>query len=571
MASKQVHFEIYTRRGPKSGWHLSDAETSRETAVKRAEALFEAGEAKGVKVVKETYTEATGEFLSITIFEKGDTADFGRERIKAPAELPCFHPRDLYSIHARSVIARLLADFLTRERITATELMHRADAVERLDAAGTVRQHAIQKAAIAHAGSTNQDVQEIVKKLNDLTDRAVARVYQDHRAGNFPDLAKFSLAQIAKALRGNEDGGYYLAAAIARRLAPLKGWGEKLELLLDLMDHLPAEEEDRELCLSTIDAFVAEMLEGRAALGDLLGRQRNTGDALVLLVDLFRGSMNQEGECGRGVLLLAAEFARNKLPNARRAIVLRVLSELKSVRRLIPDGLEEEVQLCRRMASKMVLGVGDSLSLEEITEAFRIRSKRFVTPDVIETLLQSAADPGEQLEKLILLEENVVGADNKRQLATFVTPLITAHQTEVFFVDGKDHIIRRLTRVAELQTRVRHSGFQDTNKRQISEGLDALAVRMEEKAAFFDLIEKKDLPAPDKAIALLRLVSQHVLTEGELSKRAKVRALKIIRRQGFAEDLAGFGADAQKKAAELMELMRKAGIQHSAGGAVFAA
>ena len=48
-------------------------------------------------------------------------------------------------------MSRLLTDFLSRNRVTITELIHRADMLEKLEATGTVYQHAIQKVAVAQA------------------------------------------------------------------------------------------------------------------------------------------------------------------------------------------------------------------------------------------------------------------------------------------------------------------------------------------------------------------------------------------------------------------------------------
>ena len=82
---------------------------------------------------------------------------------------------------------RLLADFLARNKITITELIHRADMLEKLEATGTLYQHAIQKIAVAQAASATTPVQQIVKSLNELTTQAIQRVYRDQRKGLFPN------------------------------------------------------------------------------------------------------------------------------------------------------------------------------------------------------------------------------------------------------------------------------------------------------------------------------------------------------------------------------------------------
>ena len=147
-----------------------------------------AEKATGVKVVKETYNDDTGDYLSLKIFEDGhNQMKVDPKAEDAPHALPCFKPDDLYSYHARSTIARLLSDFLARNRITVTELLHRADMLEKLEATGTLYQHAIQKVAVAQAANTSVSVQTIVKSLNDLATKAIQKVYRDQRNGVFPE------------------------------------------------------------------------------------------------------------------------------------------------------------------------------------------------------------------------------------------------------------------------------------------------------------------------------------------------------------------------------------------------
>ena len=160
--------------------------------------LMASEKATGVKVVKETYNDDTGDFLTLKIFEDGhNQMKMAPAQEDAPHALPCFKPEDLYSYHARQTMSRLLTDFLSRNKITITELIHRADMLEKLEATGTLYQHAIQKVAVAQAANTTTPAQQIVKSLNELTTQAFNRVYRDQRKGLFPDPAADQFAELA--------------------------------------------------------------------------------------------------------------------------------------------------------------------------------------------------------------------------------------------------------------------------------------------------------------------------------------------------------------------------------------
>src|SRR3954464_1316443 len=195
---REIHYEIFKRVGARGGWTLHDVRSGRDTALACARELMAGEQATGVKVVKETYNDDTGDYLTLKIFEEGhNQMKVEPAQEDAPHALPCFKPDDLYSYHARATMSRLLVDFLSRGKITITELIHRADLLEQLEATGTVYRHAIQKVAVAQASSTTTPVQQIVKSLNELATQAFHRVYRDQRNGLFPDPKPEQFAELA--------------------------------------------------------------------------------------------------------------------------------------------------------------------------------------------------------------------------------------------------------------------------------------------------------------------------------------------------------------------------------------
>src|ERR1017187_2173811 len=195
---RQVHFEVFRRAGARGGWSLHEVVGERERALTMAQEMMTGEKATGVKVVKETYDDETGDYLTLKIFEDGhNKMKVAPAQEEAPQALPCFKPDDLYSYHARQTMRRLLTDFLARNKITITELIHRADMLEKLEATGTLYQHAVQKIAVAQAASSTVPVQPIVKNLNQLATQATQRVYRDHRHGLVPTPPPAQFAELA--------------------------------------------------------------------------------------------------------------------------------------------------------------------------------------------------------------------------------------------------------------------------------------------------------------------------------------------------------------------------------------
>ncbi|HUJ03021.1 MAG TPA: hypothetical protein VLW75_05245 [Rhizomicrobium sp.] len=562
--AQEVHYEIFKRVGARAGWSLYDVMMVREDALAAAQALMADSHAAAVKVVKETYNSDTGDYLTLKIYEDGHNQVTTKpEAEDIPHAIPCFKPDDLYSYHARATMARVLAEYLSRQKLTVTELIHRGDALEKFEATGTLYQHAIQKIAVAQASTTTATVQQIVKSLNELATKAIHRVYRDERRKYFPSVSPGGFAALAAKLANEPDGGYRLNGAIARHLAGATGWNDKVVRLLAVMSE--AEGEGAGLLLESVDAIVAEALNGSAALHELIGDHENLGAALATLVSIFLGQAPDGGS--EGIALIARHFAADRLPSAQTAIAGRILAELKSVKRLCPGSLVEELRTLRRIANKLVAGQGKYLSHEDLIAAFTLRSRRLVTHESIGQHLAEADTPDAKLERLLLVEENIIGAENKRQLATFMTPILHSPSFETQFLFAKTPLLQRLKRLAELQVRVRRSGFQDKQRDEIADALDALAAEAEARGRLLASIDGNVSSNVEKAIAILRLFVSGALTEGKLSARARQQIIGYLSRPGFLSNYAAQTScgDTDKAMSELMLTLEKAGITAETG------
>lgn len=77
--AREIHYEVFRRVGAKGAWSLHDVRQDRDSAIEMAQGLMKAEKATGVKVVKETYNDDTGDYLTLKIFEEG------HNQVKVPA------------------------------------------------------------------------------------------------------------------------------------------------------------------------------------------------------------------------------------------------------------------------------------------------------------------------------------------------------------------------------------------------------------------------------------------------------------------------------------------------------
>ena len=224
----QVHYELFVRHTPGAPWKLEMASEDRAQVIESAETLFAEGRVAAVRVNKETLDGETREFQSISILSKGQVEAAKKKPAAEDREPLCVVPTDLYSLHARDRIGRLLENWLTRNRATPFELLHRADLVEKLEAAGNDLQHAVQKIAVPEAQARGIGVHELIRSFQSLIERAINRVLGDAKKERFPDLDKASFAAAAEHVASDAEAAYLLGGAVAVRLAPAQTWCEKV-------------------------------------------------------------------------------------------------------------------------------------------------------------------------------------------------------------------------------------------------------------------------------------------------------------------------------------------------------
>jgi hypothetical protein len=335
-----------------------------------------------------------------------------------------------------------------------------------------------------------------------------------------------------------------------------------------VMEYAPAEEQPRKLVLSSVDAIMAEIMGGSAALHDLLGQTENLAGSLARLVEMFLGKAPKDAK--GGLSMLTQHFAKDDLSEARTAVADRIVAEFKSTKRLVPESVVEELKALRSLANKVVMGVGKYLSHEDLVAAFTLRSKRLVTQEVLSSHIDGA-QPDEKVERLLFVEENVIGAENKRQLASFVLPVVNSAAFENFFNNAKSPIMGRLQRIAFLQNKVRRSNFIEEHRQEIAGKMDRIAFNAASAAKLFESIEARSPNHVEKATTLLKLSLGGYFTEGALSAKARDMILGYLSTPGF---LAGYLAgqpktdaapDTEKAMAALMADLGKAGITAETG------
>jgi hypothetical protein len=542
MSKAQVHFEVFTRRRLASAWVLELACEDRTRAIDAAEEIFDSGHAIAVKVCKETLQAHNNVFHSVVVFAKGETKGLDKTKDKG-AETPlCVSPPDLYTLHARDRIGRLLDGWLSRRSVTPFELLHRPDLAEVLDASGLDLQHAIQKIAVPEAQTRGVSTHEMIRTFQKLVERTIQRLVQDGKAKRFPALTLETFADVVTRLADAEgERCYILGGGVAAYLEAAATWSDKVERLLDLAQNAPSEGPARALALSVLEQPLAEIMGSRAGLADLLGRGLDLGGELAALTRLAAVEqvklLFQYDPSLETVLpplsvagtRLASWMQRETFGAVRASLARRVLRELTGPRRLRPGDPEGEIAVLRALAMALTAASGPLLPLEDVQNAFIERSKALVAVDFVDTYLSNQPSVIAEAEALVRLAENVAGSVNKRAAARWLSACVGAMKFERELRFGSESPAMKLAALAALQRGVRRAGLAEADEEDICARIGEIGGAVEAEAKLTGMIARAGSPAPHRLTLLLRLAVGEAGPLGPAAERARAEAVKMLK------------------------------------------
>lgn len=318
---------------------------------------------------------------------------------------------------------------------------------------------------------------------------------------------------------------------MADRLRHERKYADKLEALLDMADGLPEEEDVRNFALVEVDSYLAEVISFDAGREALLGPCKDLGETIERLTCLFDGDGKADALrlAPRGARRLAEWTHTREFEGCRAVIAECLLKELERPGRLRPSSVREEVRLARDLARRLVISADSLLPADGLIKTFAARSARLLQPETIDELLRSARDIDEEVNRLLMLEENLVGEANKSKLAGYVRTTIGSAQADSYYVRGDGQPLERLARLTAHQARVLKGSYPQEDKLELAANFDALGVKIIDQSKILNMVESGDRPALDKASALLRLATGGALPLGRCSADAQARALRQLK------------------------------------------
>ncbi|TWB44246.1 hypothetical protein [Nitrospirillum pindoramense] len=359
-------------------WTILFIGDTEEIAVTEANRRLAQGKLKAVRVM--AVRTVLNAFPSGTLIFEKTAPEVVKPSIlrEAPDGTPlCSAPEDLYGPQSRRAIGLILRDYLTRQQISPTELLHGATHLRRLQDTGAMLQAALHKAATLQSKITGQNTRARIADLDRYVD-VVAQKARDFQAASRKwsvplngDAAGLSAA--VERLVGPEGHDHAFHSLMTVRLAGIRTLGGKLEEVMRL-----ATPDTPWRLQEMLGGIAADLLRFPDVIQDLFGNQRSLSDFLVALIDLLRdpaavaARIEAETKVPTSMGLLARLLADERLPEGREVLVEWLTTELASEHPLNRHDPKGEAQELARVAGALNAG-GAMVGGEAVEQALATR------------------------------------------------------------------------------------------------------------------------------------------------------------------------------------------------------
>ena len=419
LLGRKVHFEVLAMSAER--WTVYSSSPYKDAAIDQARALLAAGSVDAVKVIREGGMKEDED----VVFQEDKSGKGKKHAAITPVkEAPvCEDLSEFYSFESRRTVGRLLRKYLDEHGLLAIELMHDYGHMRSLLHHDEMLTKAVHNIASVQAKASGGKQHELVDRLYTVVEEIAERARDKGDEDKYTALLKEKgLEQLIKGITreaGDADALFMIRSVLAKYLGNAADWEQKLLLMVE-----EAETDPEDQAMAYLDEIIAEVFDGSQALREVLGYQRNLGDALGTLSALSVGQYEKKRKSVAVLERLSAIRSRRPLPLSRIVMLERIESELAGINPLTGDGKEADQKAFKKLVGQLV----DHYALvgkdNQVSEAATSRAKSLFVKEgsyeswekAIDDMLDLLPTKAAKFTYLIDLCETGVGAEKQAHI-----------------------------------------------------------------------------------------------------------------------------------------------------------
>ncbi|MDF1790343.1 MAG: hypothetical protein P1U88_00460 [Thalassobaculaceae bacterium] len=560
-------FEILALR--EGRWTIEATAKHQEVAQAEAAKILSRAGIQGVRVIKEAKGSIDRLKPEDILFEKMKPKTEDKVFIQDVDDAPvCHNPSDLFFGEARATINRLFRNYLDKNNLTATELMHSQREMKRLldegtllfSAVGKVSTFQVRKMEETTVNQRRDVLFDFVNKIQARATNAANQKLPRIRVEGFNEVIGRIIANAPE-----EHVGHLIRYAMSVELVENRSFLGKFGQVMEWAWKAETPE-----ALQAIDIFASDVLYNVDVLRDLMGNQRELGTALVTLLCLAEGQILGDDPEAEEPAELTPEhrdftnlafirlIADGKLPESKDVLLDRVRRQLEGLSPLSRGDREEEREVFVGLLDKLIPEI-EMIGGPSMAQAMTARQSTIINKggnkgmrEAAETMLPTLGDPGRKTGYLLALMESEVGQTYLRNdLETLLDNLLVESQTINHLIRDKLPPNKKMAKVTSIYHHIEKSNLPPQRKAALTARLDELLVSYITDGKILDKLDNPDKPLHVRAFMLVSMVQPEMLPKGKASNLARNIIVGHLRRPNFEDELVAAITDPSEKAKTL--------------------
>jgi hypothetical protein len=560
-------FEILALR--EGRWIIEATAKHQEVAQAEAAKILSRPGIEGVRVINEAKGSIDRLKPEDILFEKMKPKTEEKVFIQDVDDAPvCHTPSDLFVGEARATINRLFRNYLDKNNLTATEVMHAPREMKRLLDEGTLLFSAVGKVSTFQVRKMEETtvnqrrdvlfdfISKIQARANNAAEQRLPRI----RVEGFNEVLSGILASAPK-----EHVAYLIRYVMSVELVENRSFLGKFGQLMEWGWKAETPE-----AIEAIDIFVSDTLYNVDVLRDMIGNPRELGTALVTLLCVAEGRPLVEDEEEEEPVELTPEhqdfanstfirlIAAGKLPESKAVLVDRVRRQLEGLSPLTRGDREEEREVFVGLLDKLIPDI-EIIGGPSMAQAMTARQSTIINKggnkgmrEAAETMLPALRDPGRATGYLLAMMDSEIGQTVLRNdLETLLDKLLVHSQTINHLVRDKLPPNKKMAKVTSIYHHIQKSNLPEQRKTALTERLDELLVSYITEGKILDKLDNPEKPLHVRAFMLVSMVQPEMLPKGKASNLARNIIVGHLRRPNFEDELVAGIPDPSEKAKTL--------------------
>jgi hypothetical protein len=303
-----------------------------------------------------------------------------------------------------------------------------------------------------------------------------------------------------------------------------------------------------------VDGLIADIVDSKVALREMIGEIDTLGKHLEAIVDLLGAPNEPKTEFAEGGRTLHRLLSSHPLTETRAALLRQLRRGLESKNPLGGKNPASDLHAHLRLLEKLSRA-GDAVGGENTIAIFSERLPKILTADTLSMVLRSVDKAEERLIRALDIHRRLGTSPGRQQVRQYVYNIFEFERVAQQFTPEAGPLPETVKRITSLHTAFAGSGLAEQHVLKYVEPLEQAQAGL--LPLLFQAIEKDNETSAARAVALLDFCADGAFMPGANLRTVHQQIRRYMSDETFATSFLAGAPDKQTQTQRLVDLHQK--------------